>query len=204
MHNLRSIKSGEWFWIDKAIVWKHVSTIGFSAFVIYAFLASMADENQSCYPSQKYIADHLGCSRATVNRAIQNLADHKLIAIEKKNKIHHRYFLLLTERFTGDTQVLHGCNQPVSKVDTNKTNKQEINNNIVVSVTKENMLAEEIANTLNEHEHIKTYQHYAQIYPEAFLRKILAEIKLTPLHKIKKSRHALFIYLIRYYAQSHT
>ena len=111
---------------------------------------------------------------------------------------------MLTERFTGETQVLHGSNSLVSKVDTNKTNKQEINNNIVVNVTNESTLAKEIANTLNSHEHLKAYQHYVQIYPEAFLRKILSEVKLTPLHKIKKSRHALFIYLIRYYAQSHT
>lgn len=202
MHAIRSLKSGEWFWIDKTILWKQTSIIGLSALAVYAFLASMTDENQSCYPSQKYIADHLGCSRATVNRAIHKLAKHKLIEIEKKSSRHFRYLLVHIDSCKSETQVSHTRNPHVSQVDTNKTNKQEINNNTVVSVVKENILAKEIANTLNADEHLKTYQNYAHIYPEGFLRKILAEVKRTPLHKIKKSRHALFTYLIHYYAKS--
>jgi len=204
MHAIRSLKSGEWFWIDKTILWKHTSVIGFSALAVYAFLASMADENQSCYPSQKYIADHLRCSRATVNRAIQKLAKHKLIEIEKKSRRHFRYLLVPIDSCKRGTQVSHTRNSVVSKVDTNKTKQQEINNNTVVCVTKEDLLAQDIANALNAQEHIKSYQLFAHTYPEDFLRTILSEVKLTPLHKIKKSRHALFIYLIRYYAKSLT
>ena len=203
-HNRRTMQSGEWFWIAKAVMWKQHTVIGLSALTVYFFLASMVDEAQSCFPSQKYIANHLGCSRATVNRAIQKLAKHKLIAIEKKSRMHHHYFLLHINSCKSETQMLHVRNSLVSKVDTNKTNKQEINNNTVVCVTKENLLAQDIANLLNAQEHIKTYLHYAHTYPEDFLRKILSEVKLTPLHKIKKSRHALFTYLIHYYAKSLT
>lgn len=200
VHNIRTMKSGEWFWISKAVMFKYSSRIGSSALVVYAFLASMADETQSCFPSQKYIADHLGCSRATVNRAIQKLTAHKLIAVEKKNRMHHRYFLLHVGRCSKETQMSHERNSPVLKVDTNNINQQEINNNTMDHVKKEELLAHEIADMLNDRENLKTYLQYAQKYPEEFLRKIVAEVKLTPLHKIKKSRCALFTFLIRFYA----
>jgi len=202
-YHVRQIIAGEWYWVEKAVVWKYPSLIGFSALSVYFFLASMTDETQCCFPSQKYIADHLGCSRATVNRAIQKLFAHKLIAIEKKDRMHHRYFLLHVGRCSTETQLSHERNSPVLKVDTNNTNQQEINNNKIEQVKKE-LFAHEIADMLNDHENIRTYLQYVQKYPEPFLRKIVAEVKLTPLHKIKKSRHALFVYLIRYYANSHS
>ncbi|MCX6168684.1 MAG: helix-turn-helix domain-containing protein [Ignavibacteriales bacterium] len=204
MYNQRTMYAGEWYWVAKGVIWKYPSLVGFSALAVYFFLASMADERQSCFPSQKYIADHLGCSRATVNRAIQKLTMHKLIALEKKDRMHNRYYLLHVERCTKGIQMSHKRNSPVLKVDTNNTNQQEINNNTIAQAKKKELLAQEIAEILNDQENRKTYLQFANRYPEEFLRKIAAEVKLTPFHKIKKSRCALFTYLIRHYENSRT
>jgi biotin operon repressor len=203
-YHVRKMNRGEWYWVSKEVIWNRAAKIGFSALCVYHFLASMTDEKQCCFPSQKFIADRLGCSRATVNRAIHKLAANNIIAIERKDRMHYRYFLLHLECCTNETHMSHERNSSVSNVDTNNNYKQKINNNALVSIKKEARLAHEIADVLNDQENIKTYLLYAQKYPEDFLRKIATEVTLTPLHKIKKSRKALFIYLIRYYANSHT
>ena len=202
-YNLRMMRNGEWFWVDKNVLRNYPSLIKASAIIVYIYLASMVDENQSCFQSQKYIADNLGCSRATVNRAIKKLAEQKLIAIERKDRIHFNYMLLHTGNSNSETKMSHVRNSPVSNNYTNNTNKQEINNNTVVCTTKEDLFAQDIADALKEPSQIETYRHYVRLYPEGFIRRILSEVKLTPIHKIRKSRHALFMYLIRYYAKTH-
>lgn len=207
----RKMKAGQWYWMNKAVIQQCASYIGFSAVVVYCFLASMADENQQCYPSQSYIADHLDCSRATVNRAIKVLAQHKLIFVETRENRNHHYTLLEMQCNRDEPDLLHGRNTLVQKSDTNKTYKQEIYNNSIVSdtknehaadatITNEELLASDIAHNLDDQRNIATYRSYAHTYPESFLRKILSEVKCTPHHKIKKSRSALFNYLVHYYA----
>jgi len=209
--NFRKMSAGEWYWIDKAVIQKSAGSIGFSGVAIYNFLASMADENQKCFPSQKYIAERLGCSRATVNRAIKVLEKYRLIFVEKRNYHHHVYSLLDIPCNTEETSVSHQCNQSVQKGDTNKTKEQEINNKSIVRVkknntddfpikSKEELLASDIADALDDRGNIKTYHSFASKYPESFLRQILSEVKRTPEHKIRKSRKALFMYLVNYYA----
>ncbi|MHB8579168.1 MAG: helix-turn-helix domain-containing protein [Ignavibacteriaceae bacterium] len=209
------MSAGDWYWIPRAVIQEFAAKTGFSAIAIYNVLASMADEDQRCFPSQTYIAGCLGCSRATVNRAIKILERHKLIAVERKNHDHNVYYLLAVECSKDGTQMSHGRNPDVQKDDTNNTNEQEINNNNVVSVknstsdfyptkTREELLASDISVTLDDHRNFKTYLSYANKYPESFLRKILSETKLTPVHKIKKSRGALFMYLVKYYAHKNS
>ncbi len=212
---LRKLSAGNWYWIDKAVIQRCAGNIGFSGVTIYNFLASMADEDQKCFPSQKYIAERLGCSRATVNRGIQKLEKYELIKVEKKNYNHHVYYLLAIPCNNKETSVSHERNSYVQKGDTNNTNKQEINNNPVVSVQKNNsddfpinnkeeLLASDIADALDDHGNITTYLPFAFQYPESFLRRILSEVKRTPQHKIRKSRKALFMYLVKYYAHKNS
>jgi len=213
--NLRKLGAGDWYWINKAVIQRYAGTIGFSEVTIYNFLASMADDNQKCFPSQKYIAEHLGCSRATVNRAIKKLERHKLIIVEKKNYNHHVYYLLDIPCNNKETSMSHERNRGAQKGDTNNTNKQEINNNSVVSVQKDNtddfpnnareeLVASDIADALDDRGNIKTYIPFANQYHESFLREILSEVKRTPQYKIRKSRKALFMYLVNYYAHKNS
>ena len=76
--NAREMNAGEWYWVAKAVIQDYAPNIGSTAMAVYHLLASMADEKQCCFPSQKYIAQKLGCSRATVNQAVKTLADSKL------------------------------------------------------------------------------------------------------------------------------
>ncbi|MHB9010658.1 MAG: helix-turn-helix domain-containing protein [Ignavibacteriaceae bacterium] len=214
-HSIRSMKAGQWYWMMKAVIQHYAAQIGFSALAVYNVLASMADEAQQCFPSQKYIADHLGCSRATVNRGIKILEQHHLIRVEKRKYKNHLYTLLEVPCNKDEPCMLHERNLPVQKSDTNNTHKQKINNNNVVRVTslehatdplksQEQLLASDIARALDDQTHLATYTDYARTYPEAFLRNILSEVNRTPRHKIKKSRSALFKYLVHYYAHKNS
>jgi hypothetical protein len=63
-------------------------------------------------------------------------------------------------------------------------------------------LANEIADTLNDREAYPLYLSYTQKYQEAFLRKILARVMAIPDSKIRRTRGALFTYLVSQHATS--
>ena len=212
--NVREMNSGEWYWVAKAVIQDFTPKIGGTAMAVYHLLASMADEHQRCFPSQKYIAQKLGCSRATVNQGIKTLAQSKLIYIQKRQRYHHVYYLLNVVCKNSETQMSTGRNSDVKKEDTNKNNITRLNNDNVVDIkkltkedsfpnTREELLASDISKTLNDPGNMALYLSYARKYPESYLRQILSEVKLTPAHKIKKSRGALFMYLVHLYANKH-
>lgn len=64
-------------------------------------------------------------------------------------------------------------------------------------LTKEESIAYELARALNDMKGYNYYLSCVQKYPEVRLRKILGEVKKIPDDKIKKSRGALFNYLLR-------
>ncbi len=209
--NLRKLDAGDWYWVNKAVIQQYAGTIGFSEVAVYNFLASMADESQKCFPSQTYIAAHLNCSRATVNRAIKKLVKCGLIFVQSDKNNRHVYSLLEVECTKSATELSHERNSTVKKEDTNNTKEQELENHTFVRMqkklppslsvtTREELLAQDIADLLHDHENPRDYLSFANKYPEAFLRKILSEVKRTPDRKIRKSRKALFLYLVNYYA----
>lgn len=57
-------------------------------------------------------------------------------------------------------------------------------------------LANEIADTLNDKEALQLYLQFTRKYKEAFLRKILARVMSIPENKIRRSRGALYTFLI--------
>ena len=63
------------------------------------------------------------------------------------------------------------------------------------------LLALDLAESLNDLEGIALYISYAQKYPESLLRRVLSEVKDIPDEKIKKSRGALFNHLVKHYGQ---
>lgn len=121
MKNSRKLKHGEFFWIDKAVIREYVPKIGAVGLTVYTFLASYADSRQKCFPSQKYIARHLGCSRSTVWRALEKLERHGLINKEQMpGRRNCEYLLLKVERcFPGEKNLSHGRALPVSEAGTN-------------------------------------------------------------------------------------
>jgi DNA-binding MarR family transcriptional regulator len=84
-NEIRSIYEREWYWINRAILKRYGRILKSSGLAVYNVLASYANsKSQTCFPTQKSIAGHLGLSIRTVNRKIRLLKDLKLI---KANKI---------------------------------------------------------------------------------------------------------------------
>jgi biotin operon repressor len=72
-NRVRDLRNGSWYWIHRRTLKEYSKKAGATGILVYNFLASLADKTQACFPSQKYIAESLGYSRATVNRAIKTL-----------------------------------------------------------------------------------------------------------------------------------
>ena len=58
-------------------------------------------------------------------------------------------------------------------------------------------LAREIASTLDDLDSIALHLAYVRKYQEEFLRKVLAKVMSIPEDQIKKTRAALYVFLIR-------
>jgi len=66
---------------------------------------------------------------------------------------------------------------------------------------RQQLLALDLANELNDRKGLALYLCYTKRYPEQLLRQTLSEVKQLPSHKVKKSRAALFNHLIQQYDQ---
>ncbi len=66
-------------------------------------------------------------------------------------------------------------------------------------LTKEELLAMDLAEGLDDKANLRFYFSVCRKYPESFLRRIYSEVKEVPLNKIKKSKGALFNYLVQKY-----
>jgi len=64
-------------------------------------------------------------------------------------------------------------------------------------------LAYEIASILNDKEALPIYIAFTKKYQEDFLKKILMRVMSIPDNKIKRTRGALFTYLIKEHGESH-
>ncbi len=86
----------------------------------------------------------------------------------------------------------------INNIDRNDINdidtKNEFNS---LFLTKEELLARDLAAGLDDELNLRFYLSVCRKYPEEFLRKIYSQIKEIPLNKIRKSRGALFNYLIQ-------
>ena len=67
--------------------------------------------------------------------------------------------------------------------------------------TEHNKLAHEIASSLEDMEALPLYVAFTKKYSEAFLRKILLRVLSVPDHKIKRTRGALFTFLVQQHGQ---
>lgn len=63
--------------------------------------------------------------------------------------------------------------------------------------TKEELLALDLARGLNDIKNLNFYLSISKKYPEELLRKLCSQVKEFPKDKIKKSRGALFTYLLK-------
>lgn len=71
-----------------------ISQIGVSAFAVYSVIVRMANEQNKCFPGQKYIAGVTGLSERTVRTAIAMLSERDLIRITKTTGFQNTYTIL--------------------------------------------------------------------------------------------------------------
>ena len=216
--NIRRMESGSWYWIDKALIRNCAPIVGTVGIAVYNCLASFANAKQTCYPSQGRIAEMLGCSRATVNRTIKKLEASGLVAVERGGRYPQLYHLLPVRCNSGEALLSNMSTWGVTPVHTNNTNRTRYMNNIsradidihrdvprrgggLQPAIETEPLALEVAEVFNDRKNLRQYMFYCRKYPESLIRRALVEVNETPCSRIKKSRAALFKYLIRVYAE---
>jgi len=69
--------------------------------------------------------------------------------------------------------------------------------------TMQNDLASRIAAGLGEPEELKTFRQIIQRFPEAAVLRAYEEARNFPIEKIRKSKGAIFNYLVNKYARQH-
>ncbi|MBI2842111.1 MAG: helix-turn-helix domain-containing protein [Armatimonadetes bacterium] len=218
-HAVRNLRDGNWYWIDRALIQHYVPKIGAIGVAVYNYLASLTGPAQSCFPSQKRIATVFGCSRATVNRAIKALKDHKLISVDRRGAGHpHVYRLLRLRCISGGTSLSHQRDPSVTPADTNNNHRSIVTtksteeaemhmtgNAVAQPVfrprTREDLLAVDLSEALNDKGNLSIYRLYANAYPERLLRRAVGEAKELPRSRIRTSRAALFKHLVKVYAR---
>jgi len=92
----------------------------------------------------------------------------------------------------------------ILKNDTDKdnlSNPSSHNPERPISVDNKELSAMDIATILDDRHNLALYVSYSKRYPSFLLKKVLDEVRKTPIGKIKKSRGALFNYLVQKYAK---
>ncbi len=85
-----------------------------------------------------------------------------------------------------------------------KDNQSYLNDLQYILATREGQLASEFAEGLGDTKNIRYYISATLEHSERFLRDIYRKVKETPEHRIKKSRGALFTYLVQKYEEHDT
>lgn len=67
---------------------------------------------------------------------------------------------------------------------------------------EQEQLAVEIAHTLDDMDSLQVHRKLVTMYSEDYLRKKMAKVLAVPEHKIRKSRGALYMTLVRGYGSS--
>jgi|Deesub1362A_J573_1020465.scaffolds.fasta_scaffold02205_2 DNA-binding MarR family transcriptional regulator len=213
---VRDMRDGNWFWIHNLVLSKYARELGPSGFLVYSALALFANSRtQICFPTQKALAKITGLSRRTVIRKVKLLEKLGLIKVER-GKRGCVYYLLdpdVTEKsqtcdlhVTCKVKECHTNNNYLTKIYNNNIADKKIFRFIASKKrfepnTREELLARDIAQALEDEKNLPLYLSYAKKYPETFLRGTLADVMEKPSEKLKKGRAALFNYLVQKHAK---
>jgi uncharacterized membrane protein len=210
----RSMEDGGWYWINKSIILVYAKDIGMVGLAVYNCLASFVGANQKCYPTQEQIGKILGLSRVTVNKAIRKLVDKGLISVDKTSRGNCIYRLLavgcksqagqVLSSGTSDVKLGHTNNNKLTKINNNIVNVKDSNRDVDICcglnpAVQNESLALELAQSLNDQPNLHIYISYCRNYSESLLRGVIREVMAVPASKIRKSRAALFKYLVKTY-----
>jgi DNA-binding MarR family transcriptional regulator len=129
-NHIRRIDDKNWYWINRSILKQYGRILKSSGLAVYNVLASYANsKSQTCFPTQKSIAGHLGLSIRTVNRKIRLLKDFKLIKVRKNRG--RSFYSLLGADTSKETQLY-------DKRDTRDRTPGKSNNNKYIKINNKN------------------------------------------------------------------
>jgi hypothetical protein len=74
----------------------------------------------------------------------------------------------------------------------------------IAAYARQELLARELAEALDDWNGIALYRSFSAKYPERLLRNVLADVQNVPTERITKGRGALFNYLVQFYAKGTT
>jgi DNA-binding MarR family transcriptional regulator len=101
----RSLSDKNWYWVSKSVLNRYGRILGGSGLAVYNVLASYANsKSQTCFPTQKTIADRIGLSRRSVNRKVRMLKKLNLVRV-KRLQGRCVYFLLKPDAPNGIQQI---------------------------------------------------------------------------------------------------
>lgn len=212
----RNLKEAEWYWIEKAILSHYGKSLKPSGIAVYNGLAFFANtETGTCFPSHEVLAELVCIGKRTVRRKLKQLAALGLIKAEKR-KGSSLYHLLKpspfmspredkkdpAERTPGPLNNNYRTRINKHNIDSKKSRKFGFSpHKEFKPKTREEVLALDLAQGLDDLKGLPLYLSYSRKFPEALLRRTLSEVKAMPAKQIKKSRGALFNYLIQKHAK---
>lgn len=104
-NHIRRIDDKNWYWISHSILKQYGRVLKGSGLAVYNVFASYANsKSQTCFPTQKTIAERIGISIRTVNRKVRMLKDLKLVRAKRKRD-RCIYFLLKPDTPNGIHQI---------------------------------------------------------------------------------------------------
>jgi DNA-binding MarR family transcriptional regulator len=128
--HVRRIDDKNWYWISRSILKQYGSILKPTGLAVYNVLASYANsKSQTCFPSQKTIADKIGLCRETVNRKVKLLTENRLVRV-KRLKGRCLYFLLKPDVILYHTS----CDGRITRCVT----QEHINNNKYIKINNKN------------------------------------------------------------------
>jgi len=119
------------FQIDNDIPQTRLKEIGVTAFSIFMFLASMANDEATCFPSIEYISEKTGVSRGSVISAIKILKKHDMLKVQN-HKMHSNLYILPKDKSSNivlsDNSKVQNLNHKSSKSKLSKVQNLYPNN----------------------------------------------------------------------------
>jgi len=127
-NKIRNLRNGQWYWISRAVLKQYGPILKGSGLAVYNILASYANsKSQTCFPTQKTMADRIGLCRETVNRKVKLLREIRLVGVKRVNG-RCLYFLLKPDVTLNHTKCDGRITRSVILYHTNNNKYKKINN----------------------------------------------------------------------------
>jgi len=127
-NEIRSLGDRNWYWVSKSVLIRYGRILKGSGIGVYSVLASYSNsKSQTCFPTQKAIADRIGLCRETVNRKIRLLREIELVKV-KRMKERCLYFLLKPDVTKNHKLCDRQITEDVTQFHTNNNKYIKINN----------------------------------------------------------------------------